>query len=114
MQATVGALALYPLKGAAGIALDRAEVRATGLAHDGVADREWMAVDRDGVFVTQRERPRLALVRTAIEGGGVVLSAERCGAMRLDADPGSPSRPVRVWNSDVRGHDAGDAAAAWL
>ena len=60
MDAVVGALSLYPLKGAAGIALERAEVRATGLAHHGVADREWMAVDRDGVFVTQREVPRLA------------------------------------------------------
>jgi len=112
MQAIVGALALYPLKGAAGIPLDAAEVRTTGLALDGVADREWMAVDADGVFVTQRERPRLALVRTSIDGGRLVLSTDRRDAIALDAR--APSRPVTVWSAHVRGHDAGDDAAAWL
>ena len=115
MDAVVGALSLYPLKGAAGIALDGAEVRVTGLAHGGVGDREWMAVDDDGVFVTQREVPRLALVRTAIDQGRLVLSADGRGSTALDADPRvEASRPVQVWNAHVRGHDAGDAAAAWL
>jgi uncharacterized protein YcbX len=114
MEAVVGAIALYPLKGAAGIALDAAEVRVTGLAHDGVADREWMAVDAGGVFVTQREVPRLALVHTAIEHGHVVLSAPGLKPLALDAGARAPARDVRVWNSQVRGHDAGDAAAAWL
>jgi uncharacterized protein YcbX len=114
MDAVVGALALYPLKGAAGIDVDAAEVRATGLARDGVADREWMAVDGAGVFVTQRERPRLALVRTAIDGGRVVLSAAGRVPLALEADARLPPREVRVWNAQVRGHDAGDDAAAWL
>lgn len=112
MQAIVGALTLYPLKGAAGIPLDAAEVRTTGLAVDGVADREWMAVDAEGVFVTQRERPRLALVRTSIDGGRLVLETDRRDPIALDAH--APSRPVTVWSAHVRGHDAGDAAAAWL
>ena len=112
MQAIVGALALYPLKGAAGIALDAAEVRTTGLASGGVADREWMAVDADGVFVTQRESPRLALVRTSIDGGRLVLATDRRDPIALDVR--AASRPVTVWSAHVRGHDAGDAAAAWL
>ena len=115
MDAFVGALSLYPFKGAGGIALDRAEVRDTGLASNGVADREWMAVDDDGVFVTQREVPRLALVATSIEDGRVVLSASGRGSLALDADPRvAASRPVQVWSAHVRGHDAGDEAAAWL
>ena len=112
MHATVAALTLYPLKGARGIALDAADVRTTGLAADGVADREWMAVDAGGVFVTQREVPRLALVRTSTDAGRLVLAADRCESIALDAR--APSRPVKVWNANVRGHDAGDAAAAWL
>jgi uncharacterized protein YcbX len=114
MQAIVGALALYPLKGAAGIALDVAQVHATGLAHDGVADREWMAVDAGGTFVTQRERPRLALVRTSVDAGRLVLSRDGATPIALDANTQVPSRPVKVWRASVRGHDAGDAAAAWL
>jgi uncharacterized protein YcbX len=114
MQAIVGALSLYPLKGAAGIALDFAQVHATGLAHEGVADREWMAVDAGGRFVTQRERPRLALVRTSIDDGRLVLSRDGASPISLEADTRMPSRPVKVWRANVRGHDAGDAAATWL
>jgi uncharacterized protein YcbX len=115
VDALVGALTLYPLKGAAGIALDRAEVRTTGLAHAGVADREWMAVDDDGVFVTQREVPRLALVGTAVEDGRLVLTATGRAPIALDVEPrAADSRPVQVWSAHVRGHDAGDAAADWL
>ena len=114
MDAVVSALFVYPLKGAAGIDLDAAEVRATGLASGGVADREWMAVDRAGVFVTQREHPRLALVRTAIEDGRVVLSVAGGAPLILDADTRAAARDVRVWNAQVLGHDAGDTAADWL
>lgn len=114
MDAVVSALSLYPLKGAAGIPLEVARVEATGLASEGVADREWMAVDGAGVFVTQREHPRLALVRTAIAGGHLVLSAPGLKPLALDAEARHPARDVRVWNAQVRGHDAGDAAADWL
>ena len=54
---------------------DLPEMRVTGLAKGGVADREWMAVDRDGRFVSQRELPRLALVRPAIEDGRLEAAA---------------------------------------
>jgi hypothetical protein len=46
-----------------------------------------MAVDGDGVFVTQREVPRLALVATAIDRGRLVLSCDGRGAVTLDVDP---------------------------
>ena len=115
MDAVVGALSLYPLKGAGGIVLDTAEVRTTGLAHRGVGDREWMAVDDEGVFVTQREVPRLALIGTSIEDGRVLLSSAGRASIALDADPRvAASRPVQVWSAHVRGHDAGDEASDWL
>ena len=114
MEARLTSLVVYPFKGAAGIEVSSAEVRVTGLAAGGVADREWMAVDRRGRFVSQRELPRLALVRPAIEGGRVVLTAPGLPPIALAADAGSPPRDVTVWNSQVRGLDAGDEAADWL
>ena len=66
MEARLTSVVVYPFKGAAGIAVDAAEIRVTGLATGGIADREWMAVDRDGRFVSQREFPRLALVHPAM------------------------------------------------
>lgn len=114
MQAVVSALNVYPLKGAAGIPVDGAEVRVTGLVTGGIADREWMAVDPQGVFVTQREFPVLARVGTAVVDGTVVLSAPGRSAIVLRCDAAGASRDVRVWQSEVRGHDAGDDAARWL
>lgn len=114
MNARIASIFLYPLKGAAGIPVDAAEVRVTGLARGGVADREWMAVDRSGRFVSQREVPRLALVRPAIEDGRVVLRAPGLAPIALAADTSGPAREVVVWSSQVRGFDAGDEAARWL
>ena len=114
MEARLTSVVVYPFKGAAGIAVDTAEIRITGLATGGVADREWMAVDRDGRFVSQRELPRLALVHPAIQDGHLVLSKQGLAPLALAADAQAPAREVTVWNSQVRGFDAGDDAADWL
>ncbi len=114
-DAVVASLHVYPVKGCRGIATAAVDAATTGFAVDGAADREWMVVDGAGRFVTQREFPRLALVAVAARAGKLTLSAP--GATPLALDPAAQAhaaRPVTVWASDVRGFDAGDAAAAWL
>jgi uncharacterized protein YcbX len=81
----------------------------TGLAVDGVRDREWMIVDGGGRFVTQREIPRLALVESRTQSGAVTLHIP-------GRDPVTPKRTgsagkVVVWSAHVRGFDGGDEAA---
>lgn len=114
MQARLTSIVVHPFKGAAGIAVGSADVGIAGLSTGGVADREWMAVDRNGRFVTQREFPRLALVHPAIDDGRLVLSAQGLAPLALAADASAPAREVTVWHSQVRGFDAGDEAADWL
>jgi hypothetical protein len=114
VQARVASLHLYPVKGAAGIALDRARADVEGLAHEGVGDREWMVVDRAGRFVTQREHPRLALVRTAVRAGRLELSHDGFEPLALALSLDGPVREVACWNHRGRAFDAGDAAADWL
>jgi hypothetical protein len=112
----IAALNVYPVKGARGIPLDAVRVETTGVAHDGIGDREWMVVDADGRFVTQRDSPRLALIAMAVEAGALVLRTEGTVALRVatHATARGPARDVIVWRSHVRGHDQGDQAAAWL
>lgn len=74
---------VYPLKGARGIALQRADVLPTGLRHD----RRFMIVGADGRFVTQRQEPRLALLETAFRDDVLVLSAPGCGEASLPLAP---------------------------
>jgi uncharacterized protein YcbX len=118
--ATIAALFVYPVKGCRGIAVSRARVGARGLVAESpdseAGDREWMVVDRDGRFVTQREHPRLALVETGLRPGTLVLTSAGMPPLPvpLAAPAPTPARDVVVWNSGVRAHDAGEAAARWI
>ena len=114
--ARVAGLHVYPVKGCRPLSPQQVTVDVVGFATASVGDREWMVVDRDGRFVTQREYPRLALVTTAALDGRLTLSAPQADPLLLpdpmcgDAGGGD----VVVWRSTVRGIDMGDAAAAWL
>jgi uncharacterized protein YcbX len=110
--ATVSGLFVHPLKSCRGIACDAVEVTRTGFATGAARDREWMVVDRNGRFVSQREAPRLALVEVSVERGAVHLSA--AGHPPVALEPGGAARDVVVWSAHVGGFDAGDAAAALL
>jgi len=111
---SIASLHIYPVKGCRGIGLDRAEVRVTGLASAGMRDREWMAVDPLGSFVTQREYPRMALIEVSLGAGRLRLAAPRMEAIELPAQNPTAAQDVTVWRSKVRGYDAGDEAAQWL
>lgn len=112
--ARVTSLHVYPIKGCRGIDVERADVAVTGLVAEGVGDREWMIVDADGRFLTQRELPRLALVATAISSQGLRLTAPHMPEFCIPLDAPRASREVVVWRSNVLGSDCGDAAARWV
>ena len=69
----LASLHVYPLKGARGISLERADALTGGLRHD----RRFLLLDADGKFITQRSHPRLALVTTALSADGSSLGLPR-------------------------------------
>ena len=111
MTLTVEAITIYPIKGARGVSLDRAEVDARGF----VGDRRWMVVDLAGEFLTQRQVAELALVEPRIEPDGLVLTLPS-GAVCKVVYPteSAQQREVRVWRDRVMARDAGDESAAFL
>lgn len=109
---SIAALNCYPVKGCGGIATDHGRLLSTGLALDGVRDREWMIVDPSGRFLTQRDLPRLALIRTRLDRGRLVLHAPGLEAQVPEAT--GASREIVVWQADVRGFDSGDGVASAL
>ena len=58
----ISELYTYPVKSLAGISLETAELERTGLRHD----RQWMVVEPDGTFMTQREFPQMALIELSL------------------------------------------------
>lgn len=103
-------LNIYPVKSCRGIALTRARLTLTGFAHD----REWMVVTPEGRFLTQRERPQLAQIETAIDGDQLVLRKPRGPALSLPLDLTGPEVEVTLWRDKVAAFDAGEPVAAWL
>lgn len=96
LSAQVTRLFRYPVKSCRRVEVAVSDVVANGL----VADREYMVVDADGVFVSQRTVPALALVDPA-----EVLAR---------AVPGEQRLKVRVHRWRGEGVDQGDAAARYL
>jgi len=68
----VSSLHVYPIKSCRGISLGEAEVTATGFADD----RQWLVVDRNGVFMTQRDWPTLARVSVVVAEEGLSIQAD--------------------------------------
>ena len=102
MSVRITGLFSYPLKSGAAVAHTEAQVDGRGL----VGDREYMVVDEQGVFLTQREAPLLALVR--LVSNQVVVPAGRA--------PVVPGRgcTVTVWEYTGPAVDCGDGVAELL
>ncbi|RST46677.1 MOSC domain-containing protein [Variovorax sp. DXTD-1] len=110
LQATIARLFVYPVKSCAGVELPEALLTETGLEFD----RAWMVVDAQGEFVTQRQLPRMALIKPQMKQMEVVLRAPGMLALHLAFD--KVEKPVRakVWKDEVAAYDMGDIAAQWF
>jgi uncharacterized protein len=110
LEVTIAALNVHPIKSCAGIAVPEALVVETGLEFD----RSWMVVDERGVFVSQRELPRMALIRPTLKQFDMVLRATGMLALHVALD--TVEKPVRVtvWDDSVAAYDMGDLAAQWF
>ena len=106
----VTGLYIYPVKSCRGISLAQARITETGFAHD----REWLVVKPEGQFLTQRERPQLAQIETAIVGDRLVLRKPQGKELSLPLDLVGPEVEVTCWGDRCAAFDAGDEAAAWL
>lgn len=92
---------VYPVKSCAGISLHASDVEERGLEHD----RRRMLTDENGRFLTQRELPELARIRTAFEMHKLMLSAEGADSVKIplitDPEKTFKTMPVTVWNDTV-------------
>ncbi len=110
LTARIARLFVYPVKSCAGVELTESVLTETGLD----LDRAWMVVDESGQFVSQRELPRMALVRPQLKHFEVILRAPGMLALHLAIDAVEQPATVRVWDDTVSAYDMGDIAAQWF
>jgi uncharacterized protein YcbX len=110
----VSALFIYPIKSCAGISLVRHQMDQFGF----VRDRKWVVVRKDTMkFVTQREEPKMCLIRPTIHGDVLHVDAPKMSTFELPLDGLNKTGPaiiVNVWNSKCSVFDEGDDAAMWF
>lgn len=110
VSARLARLFVYPVKSCAGVELREALLTETGLD----LDRAWMVVDEQGEFVSQRELPRMALVRPTLKLTEVILRAPGMLALHLAIDTVEEAVKVRLWKDELPAFDMGDVAAQWF
>ncbi|HBJ68584.1 MAG TPA: MOSC domain-containing protein, partial [Alcaligenes faecalis] len=98
---TITGLFTHPIKSCAAQAHPQGvEVSVAGLAFD----REWVVVDQQGVFMTQRRWPRMALIQPVVQDGQITVQAPGMDPLSwsLDALAGdNVAVSVRIWSSDT-------------
>ena len=110
ITARIERLFVYPIKSCAGVELTEAVLTETGFD----LDRAWMVVGETGEFVTQRELPRMALVKPQLKLHEVVLRAPGMLALHLQIDAVEEPARVRIWDDVVSAYDMGPIAAQWF
>lgn len=100
----------YPVKSLRGTPCTGLTVAARGP----LADRQWMLVDPQGVFVTQRQLPRMALIDVQLHGDGLLL---RCGERWLAVSRPPTDAPlveVSVWGDRCLAQAAHPETELWI
>src|SRR5450631_860323 len=82
-DSTLSAIILYLVKSLAGISVTSWPVTKTGLQYD----RKFMLIDKAAQFLSQRKLPQMALIKTALIGHHLILSAPRMENLSLPVSP---------------------------
>jgi len=109
--AKVTAIYIYPVKSCRGISLTAANLDRWGLEFD----RNWMVVDQNGKFLTQRQLHRMALIETALDDQYLRLNAPGMSELSISLiDRSGEEVSAVVWHDRVKAIDCGTEAAEWF
>lgn len=88
---------LYPIKSCQGISLSKAKYSSEGFLYD----REWMFVDSNGQFLTQRQKPSLATIQTKLSNSSLELISSTNDSIHIELDSNGEQKQVTVWGQSV-------------
>lgn len=109
-ETVLSEITIYPVKSCKGISLKEVLIGQSG-PH---MDRRWMIVNPEGVFMSQRTYPKLAMVHTGLDERFLFLSVPGCTPYMLSLNTSGVPRTVQVWKRQVDALDMGDSVARWL
>jgi uncharacterized protein YcbX len=88
---------IYPVKSLGGSSKNQWEATPIGFRYD----RQWLLVDEDNHFITQREIPKLSLFSCDIEEDQVVVSFQNVKFSWPIDQVGKKIQTVKIWNDNA-------------
>ncbi len=108
---TLSGIFIYPVKSLAGIQVTCWPVVETGLKHD----RQWMLIDNQRNFLSQRTLPRMALIHTAVSERQLTLSAPGMDRLCLELEPANGDTiHSTIWHDQVDAMAVSTEADQWF
>jgi uncharacterized protein YcbX len=108
----ISQLHIYPIKSLGGIAVSSAHITDRGLEHD----RRWLLIHPNGIQITQREIPAMALLQPAITQNGLTVTHRPTGdTLDIPFEPTTTEyREVQCWDDTVTAQFVGKEADTWF
>lgn len=102
---------LYPVKSLGGFQVQSWPLVKTGLRYD----RQWMLVDENGLFLSQRRLPKMALIATEIKDQQLWLSAAGQSPIAVGLEQtDNEDIPVQVWDDECLAMGVCQQVDHWL
>lgn len=102
---------IYPIKSLTGMSMSSWPVVKTGLKYD----RQWMLIDNQQQFLSQRSLPRMALIKTELTESQLIVSAPHMSKLHLDLEP-KLGRLIdcTIWHDQVAAAEVSVEANRWF
>lgn len=110
---TIKTLNVHPVKSLRAISVKSANVLETGFEHD----REFMVVDKNGKFITQRQCPQMATIQVEVLGEDkyrLVDNESKAGNIEFKKIREGRFDDVAVWQSSLEAVVQDDEVNKWL
>lgn len=108
---TISQIYLYPIKSCGGLSVTETRLNERGIPFD----RHWMLVDEEGLFITQRKEPRLALIRPRFQEERLLVSAPGMDDLEIPTVFSHGDEiPVIIWQEQLTAKAVGWGADQWF
>jgi uncharacterized protein YcbX len=109
MPVNITGLFSYPIKSCGALSHDSITVTELGLEHD----RQWMLVDAEGLFISQRKHPGMALIQPRITGQQLTVEAPGMSVLDIP-DAAGQTVDVQVWKDQLTAAEGPEHINQWF
>lgn len=113
----VAGIWIFPIKSFKGICIQEAECTSLGIKWRDFRDRHWAVATADGIYLTMRQEPTMALIEPILNGDELQLMAPGMEPISIPLCPDVTNNNVSkiiIKTDTVPTIDCGDEVANWL